>query len=140
MKKLKVKMNKPVYLGLSIFEFTTILMYDFWYDHIKPKFHDNAKLCYMDTDTFITYIKTEYVYEDLTNDDEKRFDASNYEVNRPLPTGKNKKVIALMKDELGGKIMTVFAALRPKTFFYVMDDGNSNKKVKGTKKCKKTKT
>ena len=96
MKKLKVKMNKPVYLGLL--EFTTILMHDFWYDHIKPKFHDNAKLCYMDTDTFITYIKTEYFYEDLANDDEKRFDTSNYEVNRPLPTGKNKKVIGLMKD------------------------------------------
>ena len=79
-------------------------------------------------------IKTEDFYEDIANDVEKRFDASNYEVNRPLPTGKNKKVIGLMKNELGGKIMTEFAALRPKTFSYLMDDGNSDKNAKRTKK------
>ena len=65
----------------------------------------------------------------------KRFDTSNYEVTRPLPTGKNKKVIGLMKDELGGKIMTEVVALRPKTYSYLMDDGWSDKKGKGTKKC-----
>ena len=64
---------------------------------------------------------------------EKRFDTSNHEVNRPLPTGKNKKVIGLMKDELRGKIMTEFAALWPKTYSYLMDDGNKDKKAKGTK-------
>ena len=73
-------------------------------------------------------------YEDVADDIEKRFDTSNYEVTRPLPTGKNKKVIGLMKDELGGKIMTEFAALRPKIYSYLMDDGNSDKKAKGTKK------
>ena len=60
----------------------------------------------MDTDSFIMNIETEDFYRDIANDVEKRFDTSNYEVNRPLPTGKNKKVIALMKDELGGKIIT----------------------------------
>ena len=65
----------------------------------------------------------------------KRFDTSNYEVTRPLPTGKNKKVIGLMKDELGGKIMTEVVALRPKTYSYLMDDGWSDKKGKGAKKC-----
>ena len=89
----------------------------------------------MDTDSFIINVKTEDVYEDIANDVEKRFDTSNYTVNRPLPTGKNKKVIGLMKDELGGKIMTVFVALRPKTYSYLMDDGNSDKKAKETKKC-----
>ena len=89
----------------------------------------------MDTDSFIMHIKTEDFYTDIANDVEKRFDTSNYEVNRPLPTGKNKKVIGLMKDELGGKIMTEFAALRPKTYSYLTGDCEEDKKAKGTKKC-----
>ena len=71
----------------------------------------------------------------LLNDVDKRFDTSNYEVNRPLPTGKNKKVIGLIKDELGGKIITEFITLRPKTYSYSTDDGKEDKKAKGTKKC-----
>ena len=82
--KTKVKMNKPVYLGLSILEIRETLMYEFWYDYIKTKYQDNSKLCYMDIDSFIIHIKTEDRYKDITNDVEKRFDTSNYEVNRPL--------------------------------------------------------
>ena len=98
----KAKMKKPIYLGLSILEISKILMYEFWYDYMKPKYGDNVKLCYTDTDSFIMHIKTEDFYKDIADDVEKRFDTSNYEVDRPLPTGKNKKVIGLMKDELGG--------------------------------------
>ena len=101
MKKTKVKMNKPIYLGLSILEISKILMYEFWYDYMEPKYGNNVKLCYMDTDSFIMNIKTNDFYEDIANDDENRFDTSSYEVNRPLQMGKNKKVISLMKDELG---------------------------------------
>ena len=133
-KKTKVKMNKPVYLGLSILEISKTLMYEFWYDYMKPKYGDNVKLCYMNTDSFIMHIKTEDFYKDIADDVEKRFDASNYDANRPLPTGKNKKVIGLMKDELGGKIMTEFVVLRPKTYSYLMDGGWNDKKAKGTKK------
>ena len=99
MKKTKVKMNKPIYLGLSILEISKILMYEFWYDYMKPKYNDNVRLCYMDTDSFIMNIKTNNLYEDIASDVENRFHTSDYEVNRPLPTGKNKKVIGLMKDE-----------------------------------------
>ena len=88
MKKTKVKMNKPIYLGLSILEVSKTLMYEFWYDYMKPKYNDNVKLCYMDTDSFILNIKTNYFYEDIASDVENSFDTSNYEVNRPLPTGK----------------------------------------------------
>ena len=98
MNKTKVKMIKPIYLGLSILDISKILMYEFWYDYMKPKYHDNVKLCYMDTDSFIMNIKTNDFYKDIANDVEKRFGTSNYEVNRPLPTGKNKKVIGLMKN------------------------------------------
>ena len=102
MRKIKVSMNKPVYVGLSILEISKTLMYEFWYDYIKPKYTDNVKLCYVDTGSFIMHIKTEDFYKDIDEDVEKRFDTSNNEVNRPLPTGKNKKVIGLMQDELGG--------------------------------------
>ena len=135
MKKTKAKMNKPIYLGLSILEISKILMYEFWYDYMKPKYGTDVKLCYMDTDSFIMKIKTNDFYEDIANDVENRFDTSNYEVNRPLPMGKNKKIIGLMKDELGGNIITEFVTLRPKTYSYLTDDGKGDKKAKGTKKC-----
>ena len=102
---------------------------------MKSKYGDNIKLCYMDTDSFIMNIKTEDFYKDIANDVEKRSDTSNYEVNRPLPTGKNKKVIGLMKDELGGKIIMEFVTLRPKTYSYLTDDCKEDKKAKGIKKC-----
>ena len=135
MKKTKVKMNKPIYLGLSILEISKTLMYEFWYDCMKPKYGSDVKLCYMDMDSFIMNIKTNDFYEDIANDVENRFDTSNYEVNRPLPIGKNKRVIGLMKAELGGKIIMEFVTLRPKTYSYLTDDGKEDKKAKGTKKC-----
>ena len=110
-------------------------MYKFWYDKMKPKYSNRVKLCYMDTDSFIMSIKTNDFFKDISIDVDKRFDTSNYEINRPLPTGKNKKVIGLMKDELGGKIITEFVTLRPKTYSYSTDDGKEDKKAKGTKKC-----
>ena len=87
----------------------------------------------MDTDSFIVYIKTNDIYKDLAEDLETRFDTSTYELDRLLPKGINKKVIRLIKDELGGKIMTKFVGLRPKTYSYLKDDSSEDKKVKGTK-------
>ena len=135
MERTKVKMNKAIYLGLSILEISKILMYEFWHDYMKPKYGDNVKLCYMDTDSFVINIKTEDFYKDIANDVDKRFDTSNYECDRPLPTRKNKKLIGLMKDELGGRVITEFVALRPKTYSYLTDDFKEDKKAKGTKKC-----
>ena len=130
MKKTKVKMNKPIYVGLSILEISKTLMYEFWYDYKRPKYNDSVKLCYVDTDSFIMNIKANYFYEDIASDIENGFDTSNYEVNRPLPTGKNKKVIGLMEDELGGKIITEFVTSRPKTYSFLTDDGKEKKRPK----------
>ena len=95
MKKTRVKMNKPVYLGMSILDISKTLMYEFWYDYIKPKYQDRAKLCYTNTVSFVIHIKTEDFYKDITNDAERLFDTSNYDENkngkRPLPIGKMKK-------------------------------------------------
>ena len=77
MKKTKVKMNKPIYLGMSILYISKTLMYEFWYYFIKPKYRDKAKLCYMDTDSFIIHIKAKYFYEDIADDFEKWFETSN---------------------------------------------------------------
>ena len=112
-------MNKPIYLGLSILEISKKIMYEFSYDYVKKKYGDMVKLCYRDTDSLIMNIKTKDFYKDIARDVEERFDNSNYDVDRPLPKGKNKKVISLMKNELGGGIITEFVALRPKTYSYI---------------------
>ena len=78
MKKTKVKMNKPIYLGMSILDISKTLMYEFWYDYLKPKYRDRVKLLYTDTDSFIIYITTEDFFEDISNDVKKWFDTSNY--------------------------------------------------------------
>ena len=119
MGKIKVVMNKPVYLGQAILDLSKIIMYEFHYDYMVPEYGlEKVKLCYMDTDSLVYDIKTEDFYEDIANDVEARFDTSGYSKTdfRPVPIGLNKKVIGLMKDELGGKIMTEFVALRPKLY------------------------
>ena len=110
---------------MSILETSKILMHQFWYDYIKPNYQNNTKLCYVHTDSFVIYIKTEDVYEGIADDLEEKFDISYYEVNRPFPTRKNKQVTGLMKDELGGKFMTQLAALIPKIYSYLMDDDSN---------------
>ena len=103
MKKTKVKMNKPVYLCMSILDISKTLMYEFWYGYLKPKYEENAKLCY----SFVINIFTKKGFEHINNDVERWFDTSNYDENdkRPLQISVNKKVTGLFKDELGGKIM-----------------------------------
>ena len=120
MNNTKVKMNKPIYLGMPIMKISKLLMYEFWYDYMKPKYGNNVKYTdsYMDTDIFIMNIKTENFYKDIA----QKF-------------LQNKKVIGLMKDELGGKIIAEFLTLKPKTYSYLTDDCKEDKKAKGTKKC-----
>ena len=138
-------MNKPIYLGQAILDISKILMYEFWYDYIRPKHGGKARQCQMDTDSFIMHIKTEDFYNDIANDVERLFDTSNYDKKdeRPLPIGKNKKVIGLFKDELGGKIVTEFCALKAKAYSFFIDEFTDadyemneivNKKAKGAKK------
>ena len=120
---------------MSILDISKMLMYKFWYDYIKPKYEKKAKLCYTDTDSITIHIITEYFFVDISDDVERWFDASNYDENdkRTLPIGKTKKVIGLFKDELGGKIIKEFCALRAKRYSYLMGDDSEVKKAKGTK-------
>ena len=91
MRKTQILMNKPVYLGLSKLDLSKTVMYEFWYDYVKPNYDENAKLCYIDTDSFIVHVKTDDIYKYIAEDVEARFDTSNFEIDRPLPKGKNKK-------------------------------------------------
>ena len=133
MGKVKIIMNSPVYLGQAILNLSKIIMYEFHYDYMIPKYVENLKLCYMDTDSLVYHIKTEDFYKDIVGDVAVRFDMSGYSKDRPLPMGKNKKVI--------GKIMTEFVALKPKLYSYRnLDDRkkldfDEDKKCKGIKKC-----
>ena len=145
----KVVMKKPIYLSQTILDLSKIVMYEFHYDYMKLKFNKGLQLCYVDTDSLIYHIKTEDFYADIANDMEERFDTSGYIPDRPLPIGKNKKVIRLMKDELGGTIMTEFVLLRPKLYSHKKLDGTEtpngphfveDKKCKGIKKCVVKKT
>ena len=81
-------MNKPVYLYLSLIEISKIVMYEFCYDYVQPKYGEKAKLCCMDTYIFIIYIKTDDFYKNIAEDVETRFDSSNYELDGLLPLGK----------------------------------------------------
>ena len=100
-------MNEPVYFGLLILEMSKTIIHEFWYDQVKPK-----------------YIKTGDIYKDIAEDVKTRFDASIYELNRSLPKRKSKKVIGVMKNELGGKIMNEFTGLRSKTYSYLTDNND----------------
>ena len=128
-------MNKPIYLGQEILDISKTLMYEFWYDYIKPKYTDKARLCYMDTDSFVMNIETDDFYKDIADDVDKWFDTSNFDKNDNRLLESGRKVIGKFKDELGGKIMTEFCALRAKAYAYKLYDDTEMKKAKGTKKC-----
>ena len=123
MRKTHVLMNKPIYLGQAILDISKTLMYEFWYDYLKPKYGDKVELCYMDTDSFVIHIETEDFYKYIANDVNKWFDTSKYNKNdyRPLPIGINKKVIDKFKDELNGKVMREFITLSPKVYAFTID-------------------
>ena len=151
MGRIKVVMNKPVYLGQAILDLSKIVMYEFHYDYMTQKYSSNRlQLCYLDTDSLVYRIQTEDFYEDISEDVPARFDTigdipdrspeGDRAQRRPLPIGLNKKIIGLTKEELGGIIMTEFIALRPKLYSYKVLNGAESKKCKGIKKCVVKKT
>ena len=137
MKKTSLTMNKPVYLGMSILDLSKTVMFDFHYKYIKPKYGKQAKLLFTDTDSFLYEIQTEDFYKDISRDVKDRFDTSEYPEGHPsgLPTGVNKKVLGMFKDEAKGKNIKEFVGLRAKLYSYKMEEGKENKKCKGIKKA-----
>ena len=134
-KKTKLVFNKPVYLGMCILDLSKTLMFDFYYNYIKQKYGDKAKLLFTATDSLMYEIQTGDFYKDISADVKHRFDTSDYPPNHPsgLPSGFNKKVLGMFKDEAGGKVIDKFVGLRAKLYSYKMLEGEESKKYKGVK-------
>ena len=128
-----VTVNKPAYLGLSILDLNKIAMYEFWYDYIKPKYGENANFVIWIKTTSLSMQIQDILTKDIAKAVDKRFDTSSFEIGRPLPLGKNKKVIVLIKDEVGAQIMKDFVGLRAKIYSYLKENIDEDKKAKGTK-------
>ena len=136
MKKTEVYFNKPVYVGQAILDLSKTLMFDFHYNYIKKKYRNKAELMFTDTDSLLYQIHTDDFYRDISNDILEKFDTSDYPPNHKsgIPTGVNKKVIGMFKDEVAGRQITHFIGLRPKLYTFKIDDGRLTKKCKGIKK------
>ena len=141
MKKTKLLFNKPVYLGMRILDLSRTLMYDFHYNYVKPKYCERAKLVFTDTDSLMYEIETEDFYRDISSDVHKKFDTSNFAKDHKsvIPTGVNKKVIGMMKDEAGGKQITEFVGLRSKLYSFKIEE-KDEKKCKAVKKSEVKRT
>ena len=136
MKKTEVYFNKPVYVGQAILDLSKTLMFDFHYNYIREKYHNKAELLFTDTDSLMYYIKTKDFYKDISPDILTKFDTSDYDPNHKsgIPTGINKKVIGMFKDEVAGKQITHFVGLRPKLYSFKIEEDKLVKKCKGIKK------
>ncbi|CAH3018844.1 unnamed protein product [Porites evermanni] len=136
MKRTEVYFNKPVYVGQAILDLSKTLMFDFHYNYIKKKYRDKAGLMFTDTDSLLYQIHTDDFYRDISNDILEKFDTSDYPPDHEsgIPTGVNKKVIGMYKDEVSGRQITKFVGLRPKLYTFKIEDGSLTKKCKGVKK------
>ena len=136
MKNTEVYFNKPVYVGQAILDLSKTLMFDFHYNYIKKKYKHKAELLFTDTDSLMYQIYTDDFYKDISPDILSKFDTSDYDPNHPsgIPTGVNKKVIGMFKDEVAGKQITRFVGLRPKLYTFEIEEDKEVRKCKGIKK------
>ena len=131
-----VKLNKPIYVGMSILDLSKQHMYSVYYDIMKPKYKNNIRMLYTDTDSFVLHIKTEDVYDDF-NDIKDYMDFSGYDPKHKCYDKTNKKKLGCFKDEADGKIITNFIALKPKSYcFKIHNESKEEKKSKGIVKHK----
>ena len=130
-------MNKHDYLGLSILQLSKSVMYEFRYEYVKLKCYGKTKFCYIDKKSFFLSLKTDDIYKDTAKNVERSLETSKYDLNRSVLKVNNKKVIAAMKDKLGGKVLNEFYGLRAKTYDYLIDGGTEDKKAKSTEECVK---
>ena len=132
MNKKRLVLNKPVYTGMTILDTSKLLMYDFYYNHLKAIYGTKCELIYTDTDSLLMDIQTEDVYEDMKQHS-WQYDTSNYPKDHPLYDARNKKALGKMKDECGGEPIEEVVALRSK-MYSIMKAGSDIKKAKGVKK------
>ena len=136
MKKTEVYFDKPVYVGQAILDLSKTLMFDFHYNYIRKKYKNKAELLFTDTDSLMYQIYTDDFYKDISRDIKKKFDTSDYPPNHEsgIPSGVNKKVIGMFKDEVAGKQITCYVGLRPKLYSFRIEEDKEVRKCKGIKK------
>ena len=136
MKNTEVYFNKPVYVGQAILDLSKTLMFDFHYNYIRKKYGNKAELLFTDTDSLMFQIYTDDFYKDIKPDILTKFDTSDYPPKHKsgIPTGVNKKVIGMFKDEVAGKQITRFVGLRPKLYSFDIEEDKEVRKCKGIKK------
>ena len=130
MRKTRLELNKPVYTGMTILEYSKILMYDFFYNYLKVRYGPKCELIYTDTDSLLSNIHREDVYKDI-KEDLWLHDTSNYPKDDTLYADKNKKVLGKMKEECGGLAIEVVVAVRPK--MYSIKKAKNIRKAEGVK-------
>ena len=132
----KVKPDKPSYVGVAILDISKLLMYDLFYDFVKPNWGDKAEALFNDTDSLALFVNTEDVNRDIAPHVDKWFDTSKYKPDNPmgLPAGVNAGVIGKFKDEEPHDVITEFVGLRSKCYAYKTLVGSEQKKNKGIKK------
>ncbi|KYQ47079.1 hypothetical protein ALC60_13906 [Trachymyrmex zeteki] len=134
MRKLEVKLNKPIYVGMCILEISKMRLYEFHYDYVIPLYRDKYKIMYTDTDSLIYLLECENVYENIKRDI-ARFDTSDYPEGNAYDIPRvNTKIHGLMKDENNGAIMTEFVGLRAKMYAFRVIGRSDTKRIKGVKK------
>ncbi|XP_029672378.1 uncharacterized protein LOC115241009 [Formica exsecta] len=133
LRKLEVKFNKPIYVGMCILDVSKNCLYEFHYEYMLPLYRDKCRIMYTDTDSLIYRVECEDMYEDMKRDID-RFDTSDYAVDNAYGISlANKKVPGLMKDENNGAIMTEFVGLRAKMYALRVEGKLDTKKIKGVK-------
>ena len=133
MHKEHILINRPVYTGMCVLDLSKTLMYDFYYNHLEPKYGSNCQLLYTDTDSPLLEIKTEYVYKDM-GENLDYYDTSDFPKDHPLHSQKNKKVLGKMKDECAGALISEAACLRSKMYSILLENEKNIKQEKGTTK------
>ena len=132
MHKSRLLLNKPVYTGMTILDKSKILMYDFFYNHLKKQYGEKCELLYTDTDSLLLTIETEDVYKDIKAN-ENFYDTSDYPKEHPLHSTVNKKVLGKMKDECVGTPISEYVGLRSK-MYSIMTESESKKGIDKIKK------
>ena len=135
LKKQRVNLNRPIYLGFTCLEYAKYWMYHSYYKWYKKFYGDNITLAYTDTDSFLVVVKTEDFYLDLKNNFSSIMDFSNYPKDHFLHSKLNEKVIGKFKDELPGLIIEEFIGLKPKLYSILYDEGKFQNAAKGVQKA-----
>jgi len=128
----KIELNKPIAIGFSILDLSKLIMYQFYYDCLLPKYGDKLQLCFTDTDSFICHIETNDLHADMMEDLEW-YDTSNFDKDHPLFSNANKRVLGKFKSETGDSLPSEFCGLRSKMYSLFTPSENASKSFRKAK-------